>query len=157
MDNKKIIIFIIGLLLLLVGLIGFNYSKSRLNNIYEDVNIETENTENAENEVNGIEINGVNTEQKEESAKEKTKTNKKVSKINLGTSSKTSNNIKQSEAETAILSETVVKDNELEDPYVDSDGTVVVRNEFKPNIREKIPYRGVVYTIKTKLSETVKD
>ena len=73
------------------------------------------------------------------------------------TSAKTSNSVNQEESETVVLSETVVKDNELEDPYVDTDGSVVVRNEFKPNVREKIPYRGVVYTIKTKLAETAKD
>ena len=155
MDNKNIIIFIIGLLLVLAGLIGFNYSKSRLNIIYEDVNIETENTEN--DGVNEAEINGVNTEQKEETVKEETKTSKKVSKNNFVTSHKISNNIKQNEERTPVLSETVVKDNEVEDPYVDSDGSVVVRNEFKPNIREKIPYRGVVYTIKTKFAETSKN
>ena len=150
MDNKKIIIFIIGLLLILIGLFGWNCFKTSTN-LEEQTLEETEVYEDVQ------EVQTETEQMKEEVAEKKVKTEKQFSKPVKQKIQTRTLPAEVEQEEMAVLTETVVKDNQDEDPYVDSDGTVVVKNEFRPYVREKIPYKGVVYTIKTKLSESVKN
>lgn len=56
-----------------------------------------------------------------------------------------------------IFTESLLETKELGDPYVDDDGSIVVKNEFKPHLKENIFFRGVVYNIKTKWTNYIEE
>ena len=148
--NKKIIILILGLLLILVGLIGwniFNKGNNLDNKVIEDLNNipAQEKTEQVDN----VEEQGESEEVVTREISTKTES-KHVKKINVE-KQVVDKTIKPAE-ETVVFEESVQETKTLHDPYVDDNGDIVVQNEFKPHLKDKIFFRGVVYTIKTKLA-----
>ena len=150
--NKKIVILIIGIILLILGLLGayiVNSENNLDNKELEDIKAVQEET---------LKDEAVSTEELK-SEEEKPAVDKKLSKsvpksapAKVPHKNITQNTIPQTE-ETPLFSETVVQSKEFEDPYVDADGTIVVKNEFKPQLKDKVYFRGVLYNIKTKLTE----
>ena len=144
--NKKIIALITGILLILAGLIGW-YFINKDNNIDEQVledvklNEEVSETDTVKNDNLIIEqetkIIKTNVPSKAEPPRPRTKVI-----INLP---------EPEIKETPMFKEAVSEEKELTNPYVDSDGSIVVTDEIRQPIKQKVKYRGVVYNIKTKL------
>ena len=154
--NKKIIMLIIGIILLILGFLGayiINSENNLDNKELEDIKAVQEET---------LKDEAVSTEElkaKEEKPVAGKKLSKPVTKpadTKVPHKNITQNPIPQTE-ETPLFSETVVQSKEFEDPYVDADGTIVVKNEFKPQLKDKVYFRGVLYNIKTKLAEKVEN
>ena len=152
--NKKIIMLIIGLLLILVGLLGwniFNKGNNLDDKVIEDLNNipaqeKTEQVENAEEQSEPEEVVTREINNKTE--------NKYVKKTNTAAPNAAVDKTIKSKEETRVFEESVQETKTLPDPYVDDNGDIVVQNEFKPHLKDKIFFRGVVYTIKTKLAPT---
>ena len=147
--NKKIAALIAGILLILAG-VALWYGFNKDNNLDEQT-------------LEDIKLNGAAV-QKTDNLKEEnpaTEQSKKIIKKNISSKAaaprpqtKVIINLPEPEIKvTPMFEETVAEEKELEDPYVDQDGNVIVRNEFKPAMKQRIKFRGVVYNIKTRLTE----
>ncbi|GEM_PF-3618700 len=151
--DKKIIALIIGIILILAGLIGWKLIKPE--------NIDEQNLQEVtvkESEIKSEEENKIEeTEQKEEAKAEETDVRAKKE-IKPHSAPKPTRkiliNLVEPEIEgTPMFEESLVEKKSLEDPYVDEDGNIVVQNEFRPPLKEKIKFQGVIYTIKTRIIE----
>ena len=153
--NKKIIMLIIGIILLMLGFLGvyiFNGEKSIDNEELEDIKAVQEKTLQ-EDDIQTEELKSE--EQKFDTENKSGKVLSKPANTNIPHRNITLNPAKEQSEESPLFSETVVQDKEFEDPYVESDGTIVVKNEFKPHLKSKIFFRGVWYDIKTKFADSV--
>lgn len=145
--NKKIIALIIGLLLILLGLFclhNLNKENNLDEQVLEDVTqikTERENIPTEENITEEITVNEIIKPRAERPAVNNTKT----------IVTKDSNT--QNGETVTVLKESVVENKEFEDPYVEDDGTIVVKNEFRPALKENIFFRGAWYNIKTRLAK----
>lgn len=149
--NKKIIALIIGALLILAGLIGW-YFINKDNNldeqVLEDVKLNEEVTE-----TDTVKGDDVTIEQET-----------KIIKTNILPKAEPPRphtrviiNLPEPEIkETPMFEEAVSEEKELTNPYVDSDGNIVVTDEIRQPVKHKVKYRGVVYNIKTKIFEPQK-
>ena len=147
--NKKLILLIIGLLLILLGLLGWNNFK-KANNIDNEMIEELNNIPAQEETVQKEEVVEEETETAENIKKEVKTENKSTAKQNISKPVEVKT-VKPAE-ETKVFEESVLETKTLPDPYVDENGNIVVQNEFRPHLKDKIFFRGVVYTIKTKLA-----
>lgn len=145
--NKKIIVFIVGLVLILVGLLGWNvfYQEHNLDKeTLEDITTQ----ETVESEQTVIDTEPSSVEEKPITYEDTTSIKNPIKARNISQAIK----IEPTEASdkaASVLTQSVTKERTLENPYVDEDGSIVVVNEFKPVVKQQILYSGVVYNIKT--------